>query len=252
MRILLSYLKTGTIVWLMFSLFSCSPVVSTSLNNSGKDRIPVDEVMVLSVDQSFDQTGEKLGEVEFKSTEFNLSCEHEDALAKFKRIASKNGGNVIKITEEKNVNAFMEDCVYVRADIYYVSNLRELLEAKKSKEPDQEQNDEESEQVVIYIYRPPVMIGDLMEFDIYLDNEKLCHSKPNWGQKIILPKSGNYRIWTDTEKSYSLSLKLEAGKEYFISCYVSIGLRNSRPYLKLVEPSKGRSEYNKVVGQVIT
>lgn len=229
---------------------ACHPVIMSSFNSHGEKRIPMNEVIVIGLHEPAEYAMSKIGDIEFKSSEINVGCSYEDAISRFKKLAAKNGGNVIKITEIKEINSLMEACISVKADIYFIKDTQ-FIQAKESIKKKEEQYTG-NEVAYIYFYRPAVAIGDVMKFDIYLDDEFLCTSKSSWGEKVKVKQMGKHVLWTKSEKRFSMPILIEPGESYYVSCSVLVGLRNTKPYLKLEDKSVGSSAYSRVVGQVLT
>lgn len=272
----------------LVSLSGCFPTISSSISSPRDEQTNKDEILVLGVDNTMEESLDKIGSAEFKSSELNTGCEYDDAIEKLKEIASSNGANIIKITSRKDVSGLLEECITLEADFYYIDNLSALeqhveqenakiaaAKAEKEKEAAEataqaEENAEisgeageetaeqeveaetetttpstmpaDAEYAILYVYRPGVF-GFAISYDLHLDDEVLCRVKADWGEAVKVYKNGKHEIWAETEKKVSTPIDIEFGKEYYIRCTVGMGLLIGRPVIKIVEPEKGRPEY---------
>ncbi|MBN1952491.1 MAG: hypothetical protein JW801_14915 [Bacteroidales bacterium] len=233
-------------------LYSCHPVVMSSFSSPRDKRVPVGEILVIGLNHTADLSLSKIGDIEFKSSETNIGCSYEDAVHQFKRVAARNGGNVIKITNIEELNSFFEACLSVKAEIYYVQDLAAFKASSHSSDRKSGDRETETGEAYLYFYRSPIAMDDMMEFDIYLDKEFLCTSKPNWGKKVVVTQTGQHVLWTKTENRSSMPITIRDGESYYISCSIVMSLRNTRPVLKLEDKSVGESAYTKIVGLILT
>lgn len=118
--------RLSALASVILAVYGCYPTISSSIASPRSEEVPADGILVLGVKNTLNDTSNKIGDAEFKSTELNTSCEYEDAIMKLKEIASKNGANVIRITEIDKVNALIEECVSVKAEMYFVENIDAL------------------------------------------------------------------------------------------------------------------------------
>jgi hypothetical protein len=265
-----------------FSFYSCFPAISSSIESSRSEVVPVENILVLGLENSINSSAHKVGQASFTSSELNSGCGYDDAIAELKKIASKNGGNVIKITEQKNVSGLMEECISMKADIYYAENLNELRAAAETAKPAEtvttqvsesattvestgkEKPAEEAataeaepaktepaqtdtishsgEYATLYVYRSTAF-GFAINYDLQLDDEVICRVKAVWGQEVKVYKFGKHELWAETEAKVSCPIDIEPGKSYYVKCGVGMGLLVGRPTIKLVDEAIGKPEF---------
>lgn len=78
-------------------------------------------------------------------------------------------------------------------------------------------------QAVIYVYRPKAMAGMGMSFDVYAGERKICHLKDEEFCTVQL-EPGEVEIWSKFVAKGSVTLDVEAGKEYYVRASVTKGI----------------------------
>ena len=99
-----------------------------------------------------------------------------------------------------------------------------------------------SDVALLHVYRhggPGFLIG----YDLYLGDTVICHVLSKWKTTIRIRKGGAGILWAKTEAKEELPITLEAGKEYYVRCGMTMGAFVGHPSLKLMDESTGSAEF---------
>ena len=113
-------------VYVLISLSSCNPKISTSISRSYPPLDYQQEVVVIGLDQPEPDNAEVLGQVKTGDTGFSTNCSYEVVIDKIKLEARKAGGNAIKVIEHKTPSAMGSSCHRITARILRVENTESL------------------------------------------------------------------------------------------------------------------------------
>jgi hypothetical protein len=102
---------------------------------------------------------------------------------------------------------------------------------------------------LLYVYRPKIMEGLLVNYNIHVADSVVCKVKNNTKFIIKLYKEGPATIWAETEKKKVVNINIQFGHEYFLKCGVSTGLWVSRPEIALIIPDQGHLDWESVAGR---
>ncbi|KAF0232761.1 MAG: hypothetical protein FD177_2243 [Desulfovibrionaceae bacterium] len=94
----------------------------------------------------------------------------------------------------------------------------------------------------IHVYRPQSAAGLGVYFDVYADSNKVCNLKDGEYCSVKV-EPGEIEVWSKFMTKGSLTLDVEAGREYFVRATVTKGfLLFWRPHYVEVLDRVGRSE----------
>ena len=150
---------------------------------------------------------------------------------KYKRFDNLEGPTVILAKEE----------VFF---IKYENGTKEIINSAEEKS-DSPQSITNGEYVILHVYRKGVM-GGLVNYDLFLEDRVICYVRSNWKETVKIDKAGLITLWARTEAKVELPITVEAGKEYYIRCGVSMGIIVGRPKLELVDEVKGKKEFESI------
>lgn len=91
----------------------------------------------------------------------------------------------------------------------------------------------------LYIYRNE-RFGGAVEMDVLVNNKPLGKTGPKSYFALTVPP-GQYTIVSKSENDATLSVDVEAGKNYFVWQEVKMGILYARSLLQLVDDAKGKS-----------
>jgi hypothetical protein len=103
---------------------------------------------------------------------------------------------------------------------------------------------------VVYFYRLPSYVGSANRITINLNNLPIVRLKNGHFFRYEI-QPGDYTFSIAFGSTSSMRINAEAGKEYFVGCYINMGFWSGIPIMELNEPAYGRSmiDGNKLLQQ---
>ena len=99
-------------------LVSCGASVKSNFTTQ-LEPIKIDQkVAILDLKNTVPDGATKIGTASFGDTGFSTNCDFNTNLIDARKIARKNGANVIKVTEKKEPNFFGSSCYRIKVDFY--------------------------------------------------------------------------------------------------------------------------------------
>jgi len=92
----------------------------------------------------------------------------------------------------------------------------------------------------VFFFRLPNYVGSAEKMTLLANGQPLVRLR-NAGYFVFEAEPGDYIFRSSASSSSQVSIKLEAGKDYYINCYLNMGFWTSIPILELVDPVSGRS-----------
>lgn len=81
---------------------------------------------------------------------------------------------------------------------------------------------------IVYFYRPSSLIGAIISYDIYLDQQRVGRSI-NGKYFYLMLEPNQYHFSAQTESKEEVWVKVEEGKAYYVKTGVNLGLMVGRP-----------------------
>ena len=111
-----------------------------------------------------------------------------------------------------------------------------------------------SKYALLYVYRPALLTGSLVGFNLHLTNSAVNDSvigraKNNSKFVVKLYQEGKTQIYAQTESKRFVNIDVKFGKKYYLKCEIAMGLFVGRPKLDLTYPEQGDLDYENVVGR---
>jgi hypothetical protein len=94
---------------------------------------------------------------------------------------------------------------------------------------------------VVYIYRPPKLVGSAISFTVNA-GELPVATLSNGGYFPYIAEPGRIDFWAVTETTSFVILDVAAGMEYYLKGTIGMGILTGRPHLEQVHPALGRLE----------
>jgi hypothetical protein len=98
-----------------------------------------------------------------------------------------------------------------------------------------------SGKAVVYIYRPPKLVGSAISFTVNA-GELPVITLSNGGYFPYIAEPGRISFWAKTETTSFVIIDVAAGTEYFLKGTIGVGILVGRPQLEQVHPTLGRLE----------
>jgi len=223
-------------VYVLISLSSCNPKISTSISRSYPPLDYQQEVVVIGLDQPEPDNAEVLGQVKTGDTGFSTNCSYEVVIDKIKLEARKAGGNAIKVIEHKTPSAMGSSCHRITARILRVENIESFT-------PEVEQELLlDVDYAILNVYRYGGA-GAMVSYDLYLGDSIICRVKNNYKKTILIKKDGLNTLWARTEAKSEVPIDVKMGKTYYLRCGITIGAFVGRPKLELIDSKTGKAEF---------
>ncbi|MZP67097.1 MAG: hypothetical protein GT597_13205 [Bacteroidales bacterium] len=223
-------------VYVLISLSSCNPKISTSISRSYPPLDYQQEVVVIGLDQPEPDNAEVLGQVKTGDTGFSTNCSYEVVIDKIKLEARKAGGNAIKVIEHKTPSAMGSSCHRITARILRVENTESFT-------PEVEQELLlDVDYAILNVYRYGGA-GAMVSYDLYLGDSVICRVKNNYKKTILIKKDGLNTLWARTEAKSEVPIDVKMGKTYYLRCGITIGAFVGRPKLELIDSKTGKAEF---------
>jgi len=223
-------------VYVLISLSSCNPKISTSISRSYPPLDYQQEVVVIGLDQPEPDNAEVLGQVKTGDTGFSTNCSYEVVIDKIKLEARKAGGNAIKVIEHKTPSAMGSSCHRITARILRVENTESFT-------PEVEQELLlDVDYAILNVYRYGGA-GAMVSYDLYLGDSIICRVKNNYKKTILIKKDGLNTLWARTEAKSEVPIDVKMGKTYYLRCGITIGAFVGRPKLELIDSKTGKAEF---------
>ncbi len=116
--------KSIIICFIIFVLgSSCAPKLKSTITNPQENLASNDFVLVLDIQDPFENDGIKVGTIKASDNGFSSNCSYYEVLELLKGMARENGANVMKITEHKSPG-LKSTCDRITADIFRVPDFR--------------------------------------------------------------------------------------------------------------------------------
>lgn len=96
---------------------------------------------------------------------------------------------------------------------------------------------------IVYVYRPNSLIGSAVRYDVYANNDLVCHLIRG-GYCLYYAKPGEVEFWGKTESKGSITIDVKSGKEHYVKGSLSFGLLVGRPNFSLVEEQEAMKDIN--------
>lgn len=224
-------------------LFACSPKVKSKITTPYTALDPNERVVLFDKNDSMPIEAISIGTVKIGDTGFSVDCGWDVTIEKAKEAARASGGNVLKIIQHKKPNGG-STCDRITAEVFKIENaIAEAIWNNQNAVTDSTWN-----YAKLYVYRPSGP-GQLVGYNLFLDDSLLCKVKNNSKQEIIVKQFGKHIISASTESKFELSINIEQGKEYYIRCGIVMGAFVGRPKMYLIEKPIGKSEYKALKGR---
>jgi len=231
--------KLFVLIYVML-LCSCAPRVRSFIHNE-KTALPNNqEVYVVALNQTFDSKEKKLANIEIGETGFTSQCNFEDVVAVAKTKAREYGANVIKITDHEFPTGMRSSCHKIKADLFFEENTSELK--KNYSKLSQKNND--WDYALLHIYRTDGYGKDL-DFDLFLDGEKLHTITNSFKTRVRIPKEGVQKLSAKANQYQTdLSINFKKGEVYFLECKISLEPMVGAPFLELKDGQIGKQVFD--------
>ena len=99
---------------------------------------------------------------------------------------------------------------------------------------------EQQGNATVYFYRLPTYVGSANRMTITSNNLPIIRLKNGHFFKLEI-QPGDYTFSVAFGSVSSVRIKAEAGKEYFIKCYINMGFWSGIPIMELTDPVSGKS-----------
>ena len=107
-------------------LVSCGASIKSNFQTQNKALTIDDKVAFLDVHHKVPETAKKLGDGKFGDTGFSTDCDFNSNLIQARKIARKNGANIVKVVEKKTPDLW-STCYRLRVEYYfYEGNVSDL------------------------------------------------------------------------------------------------------------------------------
>jgi hypothetical protein len=100
--------------------------------------------------------------------------------------------------------------------------------------------------IMFKIYRPGKLIGLVMAYNVFINEEKVARMSNSSYEMVKLPYSDYAKITASTEDQVSLQVPLVPGGIYYLECKIGMGLLVGRPKMKIVDPATGQEAIDKI------
>ncbi len=228
----MKYLQKILISIIIVFISSCSPKISTNINNSYSPLDYKKEVIVLGTSQEVPKNAEVLGQIKIGDTGFSINCDYDNVINKAKIEARKVGGNAIKIIRHKTPSPFVSTCHRITVRILKIDNITFKEENEIILDVDY---------AILNIYRYG---GAIVGYDLHLGDSVLCRVRNNFKTTLHIKKEGLNTLWAKTESKYEVPINIEKGKTYYLRCSLKMGVFVGRPKLVLVDRKSGKVEFD--------
>lgn len=112
MRKILIYLSLAALVW------SCGATVTSSFTSPKKELTIEDKVAFLDTHHIVPSNALKIGDAHFGDSGFSIDCDFNSNLINARKLARKNGANIVKIIEKKTPDLW-SSCYRLKIEFYY-------------------------------------------------------------------------------------------------------------------------------------
>jgi hypothetical protein len=254
-------IKTSYFLFVIISIMflGCSPNIQTYVIKSYENNFNCDNIALFGIKDSLPPNSEKIGKVRVRTPGFASDDSFEQTLVTAMFEAKKIGGNALRITHP-SPSDYTTSEVSITAEIYRISPWPDTFSIND--------NDlsRDTSSVILHFYRPnqassgaelyPILVNDSVVFltlnsssrDVKLHKTGLLKittyfkSPESYESLVTYLKSVRKAPGILTGSSGSLTINVEAGKEYYIRCRgVDSG---SALTLKLMRYDLGKFEYN--------
>lgn len=100
------------------ALVSCGASIKSNFTTH-LEPITIDQkVAILDLKNTIPDSAKKIGTASFGDTGFSTNCDFNTNLISARKIARKNGANIIKVTEKKEPSFFGSSCYRIKVDFY--------------------------------------------------------------------------------------------------------------------------------------
>ncbi|MBQ0908032.1 hypothetical protein KBJ98_04895 [Flavobacterium sp. F-328] len=112
---------------LFLTLVSCGASITSNFTTRLQPISMEQKVVILDIKHIVPLTAKKIGYASFGDTGFSTNCDYNSNLASAREIASKNGANLVKVTEKKEPSFFGSTCYRIKVDFYsYEGDVNQL------------------------------------------------------------------------------------------------------------------------------
>lgn len=237
---------------------SCSPRFKVVLEN--KENTPLKEnkeVLILSEDSDIDLSkaifiGEISGPFEKTISSPNKimeGCGYSEIINEFKNKAKEIGANIIKINDLKKPSS-LNNCYKIKAKLFrnLDTKLTENIH-KYNNSRNISKLDKNVDYAIIHFYRPKIIVGTVVKYDIYMDDKTFITNMSN-GQKMSYKISdfGNHLFSSKTKDNpkKEISINIQKGQEYYVRCGIDIGKKHGNPQFSILDNTIGFSEFSEM------
>jgi len=120
---LMQLLNPGTIILALLLLGSCTPKLSSKIDNPQTPLGPQDALVILNEADPFENDGIKVGSIKAGDSGLSTQCSYYEVLEILITKARAEGANLLKITQWRRPDNW-STCDRITADIYHVPNPR--------------------------------------------------------------------------------------------------------------------------------
>lgn len=110
------------ILFLPICLGSCAPKVITHIERSYSPRVTADEVHLYGVGQTVPESAELIGTVKVVDSGTSTKCKYDQVVALAKQETSKNGGNVLALTDHKKPSLLGSSCHQIAGNMLWIGD----------------------------------------------------------------------------------------------------------------------------------
>ncbi len=224
---------------------ACSPKVSTT--GAGPDKpgaLAYDEtVYIFNAEDSLPIVEKELGRLKVGDSGFSTNCGYELVMRLAEEEARKAGGNALQIISHKTPD-FWSSCHRIEAKVLLVK----VDSSRLSLLRDSSALEEGADYALIHVYRSGGF-GAALAYDLYLGDTKLCRVKNNTAETIKVNQEKWLSLWAKTESKTEIPIEIEFGKEYYISCSLSMGIFVGRPVITIANPKTGKKEFESIIAK---
>jgi hypothetical protein len=240
----MSFKKIMLFLIVGLSMQSCSPRVKGALSAEKFPTLDKSvEVFIMDSEEELPSGSEYVGDLKIGDTSFSGNCEYSQVIEEAKRFSRISGSNLVVLTKVKRPG-IASTCYRIKAKMY--RNIDSQIVARLSNEiklNNQSRLPENADYAVVYFYRPKNLAGSALGYKIRHNEDEVIGKVRN-GEMFEFRTQvfGNHTFWAKTEKTSSLELDIEPGKEYFVRCNLKLGAFVGRPNIVEVENHIGKKE----------
>lgn len=232
-------MKIAVKLLILFDLIlsgSCSPVITTSMEQSLPLSGSEEEIKVFGINTEIPADAEILGIIKIGDTGFTLTknCGYQDVLDKAKLEAKNAGGNAIKIIE--HIPPGKSTCHRITARILKTNNINNTSILGN------EVKSFNSNHAIFNIYSDP-NAADL-NYELHLGDSVICRIKGNIKTTIFIKKVGLNTLWAKIDERSEIQIDIKSGQTYYLRCGILNRDLGKQPIIEIVDSQIGMKVFD--------